>query len=213
MLTPPTSKYSHRVAILCPSKYTKMHIIASDFSIFPGGACPRTPERGSGFTQAFAVCTQVDWCLEISLQSCWGAVAHVPEPTLRSKDGSIDRGKLSRAAFVRESNQTRSLKTLSVRDKTKRSCTTVARLPTWCPHLQRKHPSKVAGPTVVTQEPQAGRQLPRAASAGAPVSLSLPLSVLLSECCPSSRQFESRWSRYGGAYFVTASSRCMATDI
>ena len=43
MLTPPTSKYSHQVAILCPSKYTKMHIIASDFSKFPGGACPRTP--------------------------------------------------------------------------------------------------------------------------------------------------------------------------
>ena len=61
-------------------------------------------------------------------QSCWEAVAHVPEPTLRSKVGSMDKGKLSRAAFVRESNQTRSLKSLSVRNKTKRSCTTVARL-------------------------------------------------------------------------------------
>ena len=125
-------------------------------------------------------------------QSCWGAVAHVPEPTLRSKDGSMNRGKLSRAAFVRESNQTRSLKSLSVRDKTKRSCTTVARLPPWCPHLQRKHQSKVSGPTVVTQEPQAGLQLPPAASAAVPVSLSLPLSVLLSECCLPTRQC---WSR------------------
>ena len=43
MHTPPTSKCSHQVAILCPSKYTKMYIIASDFSKFPGGACPRTP--------------------------------------------------------------------------------------------------------------------------------------------------------------------------
>ena len=42
------------------------------------------------------------------------------------------------------------LESLSVRDKTKRSCTTVARFQTWCPHLQRKHPSKVVAPTVVT---------------------------------------------------------------
>ena len=83
-----------------------------------------------------------------SPQSCWGNVAHVPEPKLRSKVGY--RGKLSRAASVSESNQTRSLESLSVREKTKRSCTTVARFPTWCPHLQRKHPSKVVGPTVVT---------------------------------------------------------------
>ena len=68
MHTPPTSKYySHQVAILCPSKYTKMYIIASDFQKFPGGARPRTPQRDSGFAQAFAVCTQVDWCLEMSL--------------------------------------------------------------------------------------------------------------------------------------------------
>ena len=43
MLTPLTSKYSHQVAILCPSKYTKMHIIASDFSKFPGEHAPGPP--------------------------------------------------------------------------------------------------------------------------------------------------------------------------
>ena len=68
MHTPPTSKYSHQVAILCPSKYTKMHIIASDFSKkFPGEHAPGTPLAGSGFAPAFAVCTQLDCCLEISL--------------------------------------------------------------------------------------------------------------------------------------------------
>ena len=67
MNAPPTSKYSHQVAILCPSKYTKMQVIASDFSKIFRGACPRTPKRGSGFAQVFTVCTQVAWCLEISL--------------------------------------------------------------------------------------------------------------------------------------------------
>ena len=41
-------------AILCPSKCTKMHIIASDFSKnFPGGACPRTPLAGLGLRPSF----------------------------------------------------------------------------------------------------------------------------------------------------------------
>ena len=52
--TPPTSIYSHQVAILCPAKYTKMHIIASDFSKFPGGACPRTPLTGLGLRPSFS---------------------------------------------------------------------------------------------------------------------------------------------------------------
>ena len=43
MHTPPTSKYSHQVAILYPSKYTKMHIIASDFSKISRGSMPPDP--------------------------------------------------------------------------------------------------------------------------------------------------------------------------
>ena len=43
MHTPPTSKYSHQVGILCPSKYTKMHIIASDFSKISRGSMPPDP--------------------------------------------------------------------------------------------------------------------------------------------------------------------------
>ena len=38
------------------------------FKNFPGEHAPGRPQQGSGFTQAFAVCTQVEWCLEISLQ-------------------------------------------------------------------------------------------------------------------------------------------------
>ena len=53
-------------------------------------------------------------------------------------------------------------------------------------HLQQKHTSKVVGLTVVTQEPQAGLQLPPAAPAAAPISPSL--CVLLSECCLPARQ-------------------------
>ena len=51
------------------------------------------------------------------------------------------------------------------------------------PSTDRKHPSKVVGPTVVTQEP--GLQLPPAAPAAAPVSLSLPVS----QCCSLSAVF------------------------
>ena len=47
MHTPPTSKYSHQVAILCPSKYTKMHIIASDFSKISRGSMPPDPPSGA----------------------------------------------------------------------------------------------------------------------------------------------------------------------
>ena len=43
MHTPPTSKYSHQVAILCPLKYMKMHIIASDFSKISRGSMPPDP--------------------------------------------------------------------------------------------------------------------------------------------------------------------------
>ena len=110
-----------------------------------------------------------------SRQSCWGIVAHLPEPTLRSKDGKGENWAellpFERAIRLEVRNHFR------CGTKPKRSCTTVARLPTWCPYLQRKHPSKVVGPMVVTQEP--GVQLPPAAPAAAPVSLSLPLSV----CC------------------------------
>ena len=46
-------KCSHQPAILCPSNYTKMHINASDFQKFPGGACPRTPLVGLGLRPSF----------------------------------------------------------------------------------------------------------------------------------------------------------------
>ena len=53
MHTPPTSKYSHQVAILCPSKYTKMHIIASDFSKISRGSMPPDPLAGLGLRPSF----------------------------------------------------------------------------------------------------------------------------------------------------------------
>ena len=43
----PTSKYSHQVAISGPSKYTKMHIIASDFSKISRGSMPPEPPSGA----------------------------------------------------------------------------------------------------------------------------------------------------------------------
>ena len=62
-------KNSHQGALLFPSKSTKMHIIASDFQKFLGGACPRTTLAGLGLRPSFSrlICTQVEWCLEISL--------------------------------------------------------------------------------------------------------------------------------------------------
>ena len=53
MHTPPTSKYSHQVAILCPSNYTKMHIIASDFSKIFRGSMPPDPLQGLGLRPSF----------------------------------------------------------------------------------------------------------------------------------------------------------------
>ena len=40
MHTPPTSNFSHQVAILCPSKYTSLHLI---FQKFPGEHAPGPP--------------------------------------------------------------------------------------------------------------------------------------------------------------------------
>ena len=46
MHTPPTSNI-HQVPNLCPSKYTKMHIIASDFSKISRGSMPPDPPSGA----------------------------------------------------------------------------------------------------------------------------------------------------------------------
>ena len=53
MHTPPTSKYSHQVANLCPSKYTKMHIIASYFPKISRGIMPPDPLAGLGLRPSF----------------------------------------------------------------------------------------------------------------------------------------------------------------
>ena len=50
MHTPPTTKYSHQVAFPCSSKYTKMHIIASDFSKIFRGSMPPDPPSGAQAT-------------------------------------------------------------------------------------------------------------------------------------------------------------------
>ena len=48
-----SSKYSHQGAILCPSKCTKMHIIASDFSKISRGSMPPDPLAGLGRSPSF----------------------------------------------------------------------------------------------------------------------------------------------------------------
>ena len=63
-----------------PLKCTKMHIIASDFSKNCRGSRPPDPLAGLGLRPSFAVCTQVDWCLEISLHK---------KPTLQEKSRKL----------------------------------------------------------------------------------------------------------------------------
>ena len=100
MLTPewpPTSKYCHQVAISCPSKYTKMHIIASDFSKFPGGACPRTPPPIArlGLRPSFC-CLYASWLVPRNIPAVLSAGGWNLGVTCSVTFGAVDRMTLRR---------------------------------------------------------------------------------------------------------------------
>ena len=152
------------------------HVFALRFAV--GSQCPK-------FDSQTAMRYRVNYSLpqdHESPQSCWGTVAHVPEPTLRSKVG---QGKTEQSRFRSREQSDPNLVWNHFRCKTKpkRSCTTVARFPTWCPHLQRIPGS--------TRQRLLARRLWRAWASVATrhscscacLSISPSLCVLLSECC------------------------------
>ena len=150
--------------------------------------CMRTP-AGRGATKCErnttmrAVHAVVVWNLELTCRLLWASFQFKPRSWTSSVLLTMDRGKLNRAASVRESNLIRPEVWNHFRRGTKQN----AHVQRWhvfqldVPgHLQQKHPSKFVGPMVVTQEP--GLRLPPAAPAAALVSLSLPLCVCVCVC-------------------------------